>query len=319
MLDERSREQAMTDVTKAQESVLPASVSPHGLGETSPQQVAFPTPTASFSQLEIPIRTRTTGLLADTDTKLQTTSLREPIFISGNGKKRVSATQAPQKRRLFVHATVTILLVAIVAGALIAVLPTGSSDAKSGSLFQPIMNMITSKKSNTALIASQAATATAVTQDGYDAGNQAYAGVQSGPANTTSSSSSSSTGSMPVDSGADLDRFFYGQCTYWANMRYGELTGHYVPWLGNAYQWSSQAAAYGWVVSSEPNPNGPSIIVLQPGVQYAGSYGHVAVVEQGEASADNGVLTSNWNWDGEWATESWVTFYSGPGVSFIWY
>jgi surface antigen len=58
---------------------------------------------------------------------------------------------------------------------------------------------------------------------------------------------------------------------------------------------------------------------LQPYAQGAGPFGHVAVVEQGMASANNGVLTSNWNWNGGWATESWVTFYAGPGVSFVWY
>ncbi len=326
MLDERSRVRAVTDVTKAQKGVLPASSFPQGLEETSPHQGSFPiptipaAPTTSFSQLEIPIRRRTTGLLPTTDARLQTTSLREPIFISGNGKKRASTATTPKGRRLVVHATVTIFLVAIVAGALIAVLPTGSGEAKSGSFFQPIVNMITSKRSDTALIASQAATATAVTQDGYDAGNQSYAGVSSGPANTTTGTSSTG-GSMPVDSGigANLDRFFYGQCTYWANMRYGELSGHYVPWLGNADAWAGQAAAYGWHVSSEPNPNGPSIVVLADGVQGAGWYGHVAVVEQGEPTANNGVLTSNWNWNGGWATESWVTFYAGPGVTFVWY
>jgi surface antigen len=313
MLDERSREWAVTDVTTAEDGMVSASSSEQRVGETSLQQVAFPTPTAS---LQIPIRTRTSGLLPSTDARLQTTSLREPLFISGNGKKRSVATQIPQKRRVVVHATVAILLVAILAGALIAVLPTGPGQAKSGSLFSPVMSMITSKKGDTALITSQAATATAVTQDGYDAGNQSYAGVQTG-----TGTGSTSGGSMPIDNGAgaNLNRFFYGQCTYWANMRYGALTGHYVPWLGNADEWSYQASAYGWVVSSEPNPNGPSIVVLQPYTQGAGQFGHVAVVEQGMASANNGVLTSNWNWNGGWATESWVTFYAGPGVSFVWY
>ena len=71
-------------------------------------------------------------------------------------------------------------------------------------------------------------------------------------------------------------------------MRYEELTGHFVPWLGNADEWACQAAAYGWVTSTVPNPNGPSIIVLAPGVQGAGSYGHVAVVETGVTNYANG-------------------------------
>jgi surface antigen len=102
-------------------------------------------------------------------------------------------------------------------------------------------------------------------------------------------------------------------------MRYQQLTGHYVPWLGNAYQWAYQAPAYGWVISPTPNPNGPSIIVIGPGTQGAGWYGHVAVVETGVADASNGVLTSNWNWNGHWASQDWVRFYPGPGIHFVWY
>jgi len=98
-------------------------------------------------------------------------------------------------------------------------------------------------------------------------------------------------------------------------MRYHQLTGYWVPWLGNAYQWSYGAAASGWVVSSTPRV--PSIIVLQPGVQGAGGYGHVAVVER--INSDGSVYTSNMNWysNGGWDIVSYVTFTRGPGVSFV--
>ncbi|MGH2509087.1 MAG: CHAP domain-containing protein, partial [Ktedonobacteraceae bacterium] len=85
----------------------------------------------------------------------------------------------------------------------------------------------------------------------------------------------------------------FGQCTYWANLRYHELTGYWVPWTGNAAQWVASARATpGWYVSRGPQV--PSIIVLMPGVQGAGRYGHVAVVEG--INPDGSVRTSNMNW-----------------------
>lgn len=253
------------------------------------------------------------SMMPGTALKDTTTSMRIPVYVPGSSEKSAGARPPKTRRATVVNIGVCVLLVAILLGTLIAVLPAGTGQASGlQKIFNPSTNVITSKKSDTALIAAQAATATAVTQDGYDAGNQAYNGVQSGPAYTTSIA--------PQDAGS-LNRFFYGQCTYWANMRYHQLTGHWVPWLGNAYQWAYQAPNYGWQTSSYPNPNGPSIIVLAPYTQGAGGYGHVAVVETGvsAAAAAKGVVTSNWNWNGHWAAEDWVTFYPGAGVTFIWY
>jgi surface antigen len=242
-----------------------------------------------------------------------TQPLRTPVLIPATGKKSTRTMLAPQGRRVVINIGMSVVLVAVILGALIAVLPVGNGEASGlAKIFNPSLSMVTSKQNSTALIAAQAATATAVTQDGFDAGNQTYAGV------TTSSTTSTLS---PSDAGS-LDRFFYGQCTYWANMRYHQLTGHWVPWLGNAGDWAYQASAYGWVTSGVPNPNGPSIIVLAPGTQGAGAYGHVAVVETGVTNYANGVLTSDWNWTGNgggWATESWVTFYPGAGVTFVWF
>lgn len=192
------------------------------------------------------------------------------------------------------------------------VLPAGANGSAIGlHLFTPPWNIASSKNSNTGLVAAQIATATAVTQDGFDAGgNKTYAGVVSAPAAPVTSSGSSSAS----DSG-NLSRFAYGQCTYWANMRYHQLTGHWIPWLGNAYQWAYQASAYGWVNSTSPHV--PSVIVLQAGVQGAGGYGHVAVVES--INSDGSVTTSNWNWAGNWANTTYVRFTPGSGVSFVWY
>lgn len=236
---------------------------------------------------------------------------RKPLMIPGARGRQVEMPHSSTRRRMVVHVAVGVLLLFIVAGILIAVLPVGT-DAKEMNSFLPIMHLNPSKINSTVLIAAQEATATAVTVDGYDpGGHQVYAGVQSAPSSLTSSFSASDAGS--------LSHFFYGQCTYWANMRYRQLTGHWIPWLGNAYQWAYAAPASGWVISSQPNPNGPSIVVLAPYTQGAGSFGHVAVVENAESSPSEGVMTSNWNWLGRWAILDWTRFYPGPGVSFLWY
>src|SRR5581483_7405153 len=224
------------------------------------------------------------GMLPERTT---TTNLRQPVIIRGTGKKSRGAAPPPppKKRRMMVHVAVTALLLFIVISTLIAVIPLGTEGRAGGyNPFQPIINLVNTNSNNTGLIAQQAATATAVTQDGYDQGNQTYAGVQSAPL-------------VPAGPGGTLNRFFYGQCTYWANMRYHQLTGNWVTWLGNANQWSYGAAQSGWVVS--PTPKVPSIVVLQPYVEGAGGYGHVAVVEK--INDDGSVLTTNFNWAGNWA------------------
>lgn len=104
-----------------------------------------------------------------------------------------------------------------------------------------------------------------------------------------------------------------GQCTQYADERYHQLTGFYVPWSGNAADWSFMASANGWSVSSKPVV--PSILVLQPGIQGADvAYGHVAVVESVTGSS---VQTTNLNWGPNYGQVSSVTFHAGPGVSFV--
>jgi len=115
----------------------------------------------------------------------------------------------------------------------------------------------------------------------------------------------------PTGSG---NAFPYGQCTYWADERYHRLYGVYVPWMtnSNAWQWTSRANEFHWNVSSTPTVG--AILVLQSGVQGAGGYGHVAVVEK---ILDSGhVMTSNMNWGGG-ASVTYVEFAVGSGVSFV--
>lgn len=111
---------------------------------------------------------------------------------------------------------------------------------------------------------------------------------------------------------------FGDQCTYWAQKRYHDLTGIWTPCTGNGYQWASQAAANGWIVSSQPPTNQPSVICLQPGVQLSDrNFGHVGVVER--VNSDGSVYTSNYNvypHIGDKVTV-YVTFRTGNGVSFI--
>lgn len=288
------------------ENASPISPIPETLQPNTTRQLIDYAPMAvATRQLDSAELQPVTGTLSDAlqgtfvPTKT-TTALRDPIVIRGNGKKRNGPVRPPKGRRMVLHIAGTAVLLLIVLGTLMAVIPTQANGQAGWNPFQGTMDIIKGSNNNPGLIAQQAATATAVTQDGYDpGGGGSYAGLPTAPAGSTS---------------GGLNRFFYGQCTYWANMRYHELTGKWVPWLGNAWQWTAGAEEYGWIVSSTPRLH--SIIVLQPGVQGAGWYGHVAIVEQ--INANGSVLTSNYNWAGGWATLSYVTFYPGSGVSFVW-
>jgi surface antigen len=121
------------------------------------------------------------------------------------------------------------------------------------------------------------------------------------------------TGAMAVRGQANT--FPYGQCTWWADQRYHQLHGVYVPWMynSNAWQWTARALDYHWIVSSQPTPG--SIITLQPWVQGAYGLGHVAVVER--VLPNGHVITSNMNWSGAFDQITQVEFAPGPGVTFI--
>jgi surface antigen len=108
--------------------------------------------------------------------------------------------------------------------------------------------------------------------------------------------------------------FPYGGCTWWADQRYYQLHGFYVPWTNNAnaWQWTTRAYQYGWRVSSSPSMG--SIINLQPGVEGAYGMGHVGVVER--VLANGHVIASNMNWFGTSRIVN-IEFMPGPGVTFI--
>ncbi|GHO87227.1 CHAP domain-containing protein [Dictyobacter formicarum] len=255
-----------------------------------------------------------------------TSPQRGPIFIPGTGKISSGTLLPPKGRKAVINIGATIALLAVTIGALAAVLPMSSGLANSwGTIFHPGSSTVMSQQNNTALIAAQAATATAVTQDGFEyngaGGKYSFAGVQNNFTlpDGSQTTSTGTTGGISSSTGTIADSSFNnpftpGQCTYWADYEYHHLTGYAVPWSGNASAWAANASAYGWNVSSQPHV--PSIIVLQPGAQYAGWAGHVAVVEK--INSDGSVATTNWNVVG-WGVFSWNNYRPGPGVSFVWH
>lgn len=111
--------------------------------------------------------------------------------------------------------------------------------------------------------------------------------------------------------------FPYGQCTWYANQRYHQLHGVYVPWTTNsdAWAWTNRAYDFHWHVSSSPSVG--AIVDLQPWVQGAYGLGHVAVVER--ILGNGNVVASNMNWGAAYWKVVDVEFRPGPGVSFISY
>jgi len=109
------------------------------------------------------------------------------------------------------------------------------------------------------------------------------------------------------------------ECTWWADERYHQLTGAFVPWSANASGWLAGAMASGWGYSALPPSGIASIIVLQPGVQGADThFGHVGIVES--VNPDGSVYTSDLNWGttpSARAGVQFVTFQLGAGVSFV--
>jgi N-acetylmuramoyl-L-alanine amidase len=109
--------------------------------------------------------------------------------------------------------------------------------------------------------------------------------------------------------------FPYGQCTWWASQRYFQLHGVYIPWHtnANAWQWTARASDFHWNVSTQPSSG--AIIDLQPGVQGAGSLGHVGVVER--ILGNGHVVASSMNWGPNYTQVTDFEFRPGTGVTFI--
>jgi surface antigen len=137
---------------------------------------------------------------------------------------------------------------------------------------------------------------------------------------TTTPTASTGVKNMPTQATSlptqgSVNVFPYGSCTWWANQRYFQLHGIFVPWRtqSNAWQWTARAYEFGWHVSSVPVVG--AIIVLQPGVEGASWAGHVAVVER--ILSNGHVIASNMNWGAYPWLVTYVEFAPGPGVTFI--
>src|SRR5579859_6507106 len=90
--------------------------------------------------------------------------------------------------------------------------------------------------------------------------------------------------SLPGSS-TDGNHFFPGYCTWDAAEQAHAAWGIWLPWYGDAGDWSDGARASGWQVSTVPQVQ--SILVLPRGVQGSGPNGHVAWV----LSADQEAMT----------------------------
>ena len=156
---------------------------------------------------------------------------------------------------------------------------------------------------------------TAKTTKSSTSSNSAVTVSAKSSTSSNASSSSNNPGEITVSSPMN---FAFGQCTYWANLRYHEVTGYWVAWNGNADQWAAGARSAGWHVSTTPHLH--SIVVLLDDVQGASSLGHVAFVEKVISSTE--VQASNMNWyanGGGFDTESTWNFTKGSGVYFVWH
>jgi surface antigen len=109
--------------------------------------------------------------------------------------------------------------------------------------------------------------------------------------------------------------FPYPACTWWADQRYAQIHGYFVPWTTNsmAWQWTARAYDFGWHVSYYPTVG--SIIDLQPWVQGAYGGGHVGVVEQ--VLGNGRVVASSMSWGANPYAVTYWQFTPGPGVTFI--
>jgi surface antigen len=128
-------------------------------------------------------------------------------------------------------------------------------------------------------------------------------------------SSTASTAGSAHSAVGSVNVFPYGQCTWWANQRYFQLHGVFVPWRtqSDAWEWTARAYQFGWHVSSLPIAG--SIIDLQPWVQGAYGLGHVALVER--VLSNGHVIASTMNWGAYPWMVTYVEFAPGPGVTFI--
>lgn len=99
-----------------------------------------------------------------------------------------------------------------------------------------------------------------------------------GDCNTNPPTGRSTGQTRSYNAGAD------GNCTWGSYEDFHAATGMYPALTGDAWQWADSARNTGWTVVVDAQPR--SIVVFQPGVQGAGSIGHVAWVESVDQRSD---------------------------------
>ena len=109
--------------------------------------------------------------------------------------------------------------------------------------------------------------------------------------------------------------FSYPACTWWANQRYYQLHGVFVPWRTQsmAWQWTARAYQFGWQVSTRPSAG--SIVDMQPWVQGAYGGGHVAIVER--VLSNGTVIASSMSWGANPYAVVYIQVRPGSGITFI--
>jgi N-acetylmuramoyl-L-alanine amidase len=109
--------------------------------------------------------------------------------------------------------------------------------------------------------------------------------------------------------------FPYPACTWWANQRYYQMHGVFVPWRTQAmaWQWTARAYEFGWNVSASPSVG--AIVDMQPWVQGAYGAGHVAVVEQ--VLGNGTAIASSMSWGSNPYAVVYIQVRPASGITFI--
>jgi len=99
-------------------------------------------------------------------------------------------------------------------------------------------------------------------------------------------------------------KFPYGYCTWWVAHRRN------VPWNGNAYEWWSNARAFGFAEGQVPMAGA----IMVQGISWSSPVGHVSYVES--VNADGSFTVSEMNYGG-WARVDYRTIKSTAGLDLL--
>ena len=110
----------------------------------------------------------------------------------------------------------------------------------------------------------------------------------------------------------------YGQCTWKAKDMFRRAVGASPALYGDAAQWLASARTAGYTTVLDAPSSAKAIVVFQPGVQGAGSVGHVAWLLSTEQRSDGRYITIiEHNWNGQGAVDHTRTIKDVVGMSYI--